>query len=220
MNQPEETKTSTAKNSEELIAVIRFILSSVATIAGLFYLGFVLFWGLPQDKRFTQVEAIVFASILILNSDIISRLSKLSISDKGIELLAEQKAREVAKSEVKETKDQVTQVKELLDFIVLFTGIINQYEVNHLNNLKDLTKDAARKYKVTSKVVSQLRKLANFGFIERKEGKYIGPMKDLPEPVDISQNVEITEAGRKYLELLDMKQANKDEQGDVHKEED
>lgn len=55
----------------------RAILSSFITGLGIFYLIFALTGQVKKDDRLGQSELIVFATILLLNSELIERLAKL-----------------------------------------------------------------------------------------------------------------------------------------------
>ncbi|MDJ0723717.1 MAG: hypothetical protein QNJ38_01235 [Prochloraceae cyanobacterium] len=80
----------------------------------------------------------------------------------------------------------------------LFYPLLTNYEKKHLKYLKA---NMAQDYKVTHKVIYELRKLARLRLIERLDGKTIGEMRGR-EKVDISKYVKVTESGEDCLNFL------------------
>lgn len=219
---------SQRENIHNISKYFRSWLTSVLTIAGLSYLVFILFSDIPKDKRFGYVEATIFGIILIINSEFISRLENLKLSGEGVEfsldkveaaatkiaedkvepVREEQKRLEYLLEQQRKTQEQqeniIEEQKSILGFLVLLNSLLTPHETAHLENLKYLGNNHARHYSFPhggggETVRNQLRKLANLGFIVRKEGRNIGSMRG--EDVDITNYVKITPEGEKFLEL-------------------
>ncbi|BAY41970.1 hypothetical protein NIES2111_63660 (plasmid) [Nostoc sp. NIES-2111] len=93
------------KNHQEKTDInSRSIFSFVITLFGLFYLLLVLLGQVDkQSRRFQIPEVVVFTVVLILNSDTLQRLSKLSFGKEGISLEL---------NEIKQSQDEIKQNQE------------------------------------------------------------------------------------------------------------
>jgi len=117
--------------------------------------------------------------------------------------------------DVKEQVDSAQQgVKSELDLvrIISFAGIISKYEMRHLRGLV-----AAGGYTVwlSGDLRNELKRLDDFGFILPRPGKGLNSVdqqyggdinryrQDEKTPFNLADFVQITEYGRKYLELAD-----------------
>lgn len=190
-------------SQDEQIRKLRSILHALVTFAGLLYLIYVLFAGLQQDKRLGNIEAAIFTVILVFNSDLIARIKNFEASSGGVKFTLDEvkeTAKQAAKDEVVTVKKEQEKQEEILSFLILLTALIEQKEANHLRNLKYLDTGNARKYRVTEAVKAELRKLVKLGFIRKLGQATIGGIPT-DRRVDLTEYVEITPAGEKYLEL-------------------
>lgn len=192
----------TNDNQKKEFFNINKLSSFLVTILGTLYLVFILAGGIDQEnRRFETPEIIIFSIIVILNSDFIEQLKKLSISKEGLTLEKEVKE---TKQEVKETKQEVNEskdeIKRLLDFTI--KHILNQYELRHLQKLgvpdKPFKFDASK-----GNLKNELRKLRDLGLISELDGRrlWVGRLPDKGD--DLNKFVKLTERGKQYLETVE-----------------
>ncbi|MDJ0903619.1 MAG: hypothetical protein QNJ55_32975 [Xenococcus sp. MO_188.B8] len=193
---------------------LKKISSFLVTVLGTLYLVFILTGGIDQEnRRFETPEIIIFSIIVILNSDFIEQLKKLSISKEGFTLEKEVKE-QVAKTkkDVEKTKEDLDENKKEIDRLLDFTikHILNQYELSHLQKLgipnKKFKFDASK-----GNLKNELRKLRDLGLISEPDGRrlWVGRLPDKGD--DLNKFVKLTEKGKQYLETVEkvLKQIDK-----------
>lgn len=79
----------------------------------------------------------------------------------------------------------------------VFTTIINDYELKHLQRLA--SNEPSLRYVKRESFKQELRRLRTLGFIESHPNKHIGSM---PNEGNLRDYVKITERGQEYLEVI------------------
>lgn len=192
----------TNDNQKKEFFNINKLSSFLVTILGTLYLVFILAGGIDQEnRRFETPEIIIFSIIVILNSDFIEQLKKLSISKEGLTL---EKEVNETKQQVQETKQEVNEskdeIKRLLDFTI--KHILNRYELRHLQKLgmpdKPFKFDASK-----GNLKNELRKLRDLGLISEPDGRrlWVGRLPDKGD--DLKKFVKLTERGKQYLDTVE-----------------
>ena len=192
----------TRNNQKTNFLNINKLSSFLVTILGSFYLVLILTGAIDKtNRRFQTPEIIIFSIIVVLNSDFIEQLKKLSISKEGLTLEKEVKE---TKQEVKETKQEVNEskdeIKRLLDFTI--KHILNQYELRHLQKLG--MSDKSFKFDANKgNLKNELRKLRDLGLISKPNGErlWVGKIPDRGD--DLKKFVKLTERGKQYLETVE-----------------
>lgn len=192
----------TNNNQKPNFLNIKTLSSWLVTVLGTLYLFLILTGAIDKtNRRFQTPEIIIFSIIVVLNSDFIEQLKKLSISKEGLTLEKEVKE---TKQEVKETKQEVNEskdeIKKLLDFTI--KHILNQYELRHLQKLgmsdKPFKFDASK-----GNLKNELRKLRDLGLISEPDGSrlWVGRLPNKGE--DLNKLLKLTGKGKQYLETVE-----------------
>lgn len=177
---------------QNIIAKLRGAsLPMLLSILGALYLIAIPTGLLKSEAKYGLTEAVIFVTILIINSNFIERLVKLSFSTEGISLELDRKIERV---EVRQSK-QEQDIRLLRFFIANFIG---KYELMHLEGL-----EKGRPYPfddVPWMFEEELVRLRSFGLIEHFPGKGIVAMKH-EDQGDLNDHFRITDLGRDYLKL-------------------
>ena len=181
------------KDNGKSIKKFRWVfLPKLLSILGVVYLAFIPTGLLKLEAKYGLTETIIFITILIINSDVIERLTKFSVSQKGISL--ELVDRKIERVEVRQGK-QEQDIKLLRFFIANFVG---KYELLHLEGL-----DRGEPYRfdtVPWTFEAELVNLRSRGLINHFEGKGIVEMKKESQG-DLKNHFYITDLGKDYLKL-------------------
>lgn len=196
----------TNNNQKTKFFNIKKLSSLLVTVLGTLYL-FLILTGVidKQNKRFQTPEIIIFSIIVVLNSDFIEQLKKLSISKEGLTLEKEVKEQvEKTQEEVEKTKKDLDENKEQIDRLLDFTikHILNQYELSHLQQLgipnEPFKFDASK-----GNLKNELRKLRDLGLISEPDGSrlWVGRLPNKGD--DLNKLVKLTGKGKQYLKTVE-----------------
>ncbi|MFB2836422.1 hypothetical protein [Floridanema evergladense] len=199
-NHTESENRQNPGNSFKKLSVRQIFFYGV-TLLGLLYLFSVSFGAIKKD-RLGQTEAVIFVTILLLNSEFIERLGKFKFGELSLEL--EQKVAEVKE---KQTEIQDVQKQHSREIEEIVNLLANSFlEKNEFWQLQRLAGEQPFNYKNKNTNVpfqNEIRRLRNLGFIERVGGGNFS-LNDLPDASpDLKFYVTVTDRGRKYLQLLE-----------------
>jgi ABC-type transport system involved in cytochrome bd biosynthesis fused ATPase/permease subunit len=179
-------------------------ISKTVSILGLIYLIVSIF--VPSNTRINKIsntEIFVFAIILIFNSGLIEKLEDFSVD--GTKIQAKFKSLQEKQEKQQEEINQLSQAQEIaLQFAL--KGIIDQYEVKHLQHLRDAEDNNSEhivKYGGYIKSTEEeIRHLIALKFLYKKANisALINELKS-NQKADLRKYVNVTPDGRKYLSL-------------------
>ncbi len=178
-------------NNQGISKPYRISLPTLFSILGAIYLVIVPTGLLRPESKYGLTEATIFLGILIINSSVIERLIKLSLSKEGFSVELNQKIEMV---EVRQSK-QEQDIKLLRFFIANFIG---KYELMHLEGL-----ERGRPYpfdNVSWTFEAELVNLRSRALIDHFQGKGIVEMKKVGQG-DLNDHFYITDLGKDYLKL-------------------
>lgn len=165
----------------------QWLLLSISLIGCLYLLAIPL--GLvDRGQRFGATEAALFLVLLLLNSGFFQRLTRLGISDKGVDLELQVQMQKVQ-------VEQQRQKEEIATLRFLISYFVTDYELSHLQKL---AQGEPFPYTKSTWFVSELRRLRASGFIEPLPGT---TLKALPEQGDLRTFFKLSERGKQYLQL-------------------
>lgn len=161
-------------------------------------------------QKFETADVVIFAIILLFNSELLERLVKLVISKDGITLDLDKIKAEQDNQQVKiETNtaniEAITNIVKRLTFLeqemaesknqnqLLVSSLLSHYELKHLRKLAN---DEPFPYTKQRPFVQELRHLRALGFIENLPNKTISSM---PETGNLKDYLKITDQGSEYL---------------------
>jgi hypothetical protein len=180
------------QDGSELIAKLRRVsLPTLLSILGAIYLVVIPIGLLKPEAKYGLTEAIIFITILIINSNVIERLIKFSFSKEGVTLELDRKIEMVKVRQSKQEQD----IKLLRFFIANFVG---KYELVHLEGV-----ERGKPYRFESvpwTFEAELVNLRSRDLIDHFPGKGIVEMKKEGQG-DLNDHFYITDLGKDYLKL-------------------
>lgn len=191
--------TSTSETDRKLFKISSAI-SLVVTTLGLVYLLLVLV-GKVNKERFGQTEAVIFTTILILNSGVIEKLEKFEFGKDGITLELEKKVQEV-EQEQEQIKELEQSNRANIEGVVQFLvrSFLTEYERSHL---KKIAGDEPFKYTRSIPFENELRRLRDLGLIESRTEERLSIGRLPKSAADLRAYVQITELGKECLSLVE-----------------
>ncbi|WP_035992981.1 hypothetical protein [Leptolyngbya sp. KIOST-1] len=183
--------------SEKPFKRLRSYVFPLATLLGLIYLLLVVFGVIDSDsKRLEYTEVAIFIIILLINSDLTERLTKIRMGSEGIAVKLEELEKHQGELDhIQQIQDQ--EIKDLGGLLV--KDLLNEQEQELLKSLA-----AKQSYGYTEKlsISDDLRLLSDRDLIESHSGDALS-IEDLPDSTnDLSQFVQVTELGYACLKLI------------------
>lgn len=179
-------------------------ISKTVSILGLIYLMVSIF--VPSNTKINKIsntEIFVFAIILIFNSGLLEKLEDFSVD--GTKIQAKFKSLQEKQEKQQEEINQLSQAQEVaLQFSL--KGIIDQYEVKHLRQLRDAEDNNSEliiKYGGYIKSTEEeIRHLVALKFLYKTASisALIDELKS-NQKANLRKYVTVTSDGRKYLSL-------------------
>ncbi|WNZ47367.1 hypothetical protein Q2T42_05905 [Leptolyngbya boryana CZ1] len=180
---------------------LRRVLSIIITSIGIFYLLLSLMGNIKKDDRLGQSEIIIFATILLLNSELIERLAKLQLGKDGMTLELKEKVETVQKKQ----DEQQEEIESIVAFLVKRSMNDGDYEV-----LKELASELSFAFDKAQEKSRQVQKaflcLRDLGLIEKAGGELLKKedIEELPSPSpNLKNHISITRRGRQCLVLIE-----------------
>ncbi|MBW4591896.1 MAG: hypothetical protein KME46_02960 [Brasilonema angustatum HA4187-MV1] len=184
-----------------------WFLKIISFLSLLYFIAIPLGW---VKQKLETADVIIFAIILLVNSELLERLVKLVISKDGItfdldKIKAEQDSQQVKIETNKANIEATTNIVQRLTFVeqemaksknqnqLIVSSLLGSYELKHL---RKLASDEPFSYKKQRPFVQELRHLRALGFIENLPNKTISSM---PENGNLKDYLQITEQGREHL---------------------
>lgn len=161
-------------------------------------------------QKFETADLVIFAIILLFNSELLERLVKLAITKDGIsvdlnQIKAEQDSQKVSIETNKANIEAITNIVQRLTFLeqelaksknetqLLVNSLLSDYELKHIHKLAS---EEPFYYQKHRSFEQELRHLRALGFIETLPDKTIS---HIPERGNLKDYLKITEQGRAYL---------------------
>jgi hypothetical protein len=189
------SRSNTGSKSFKLSSAI----SPIVTAVGLIYLFLVLVGTVNKD-RFGQTEAIIFTTILILNSGVVEKLEKFEFGKNGITLELEKKVQEVEQKQeqIKELgQSNRANIEGVVQFLV--RSFLTKHEYSHL---KKIAENQPFKYTKSIPFENELRRLRDLGLIESPTEKHLSISRLPRSGADLRNDVQITDLGKECLSLV------------------
>lgn len=111
-------------SNQGIVKLCRILLPTLLSILGAIYLVIIPTGMLKPESKYGLTEVTIFIAILVMNSSVIERLIRLSLSKEGFSLELDRKIEMVKDRQSKQEKD----IKLLRFFIANFIG---KYELMH-----------------------------------------------------------------------------------------
>ncbi|MBP5976403.1 hypothetical protein HW132_27665 [Brasilonema sp. CT11] len=182
-------------------------LKIISFLSLLYFVAIPLGW---VKQKLETADVVIFAIILLINSELLERLVKLVISKDGItfdldEIKAEQDSQKVNIEANTANIEAITNIVKRLTFLeqemaksknqnqLLVSSLLSDFELKHLLLLAS---DEPFPYTKQRPFEQELRHLRALGFIENLQNKTISFM---PETGNLKDYLKITEQGREYL---------------------
>lgn len=178
----------------------RQILSSMITGFGLVYLLLVLTGWIAKD-RLGQTEVAIFITIILLNSEMIERLSKFTLGKDGMTVELEEKVERVEERQTKLSDIQEEQQEEIehIAGFLLSSSLLSRHE---RGLLKAIAADRPFKYADKTAFEKDLVKLREYGLLRNVAG---GPLniREIPDMADdLRRFIGVSDRGRVCLRLM------------------
>ena len=178
----------------------RQILSSIITGLGLIYLLLVLSGRIAKD-RLGQTEVAIFITIILLNSEMIERLSKFQLGKDGMTVELEEKVQNVKEEQEKISdiqKEQQEEIEHVAGFL-LSSSLLSRHEKGLL---KAIASDKSFKYEDKTLFEKDLTHLRELGLVRDASGSPLS-IKGIPSKADdLRQFVGVSDRGRVCLRLM------------------
>jgi hypothetical protein len=178
----------------------RQILSGVITGFGLVYLLLVLVGYIEKD-RLGQTEVAIFITIILLNSEMIERLSKFTLGKDGMSVELEEKVGIVEERQEEISgiqKEQQEEIEHIAGFL-LSSSLLTRHQRGLLNAIAS---DRPFKYVDKTAFEKDLIKLREYGLLRNIAG---GPLniREIPAVADdLRRFVGVSDRGRVCLRLM------------------
>ncbi|MBV8882497.1 MAG: hypothetical protein JO235_00640 [Chroococcidiopsidaceae cyanobacterium CP_BM_RX_35] len=153
----------------------------------------------------------IFVVILLINSDLVDRVERLSFKGGAGEITVDitklkeeqdnQKARIEANTDIIQ---RLTNLEQIVANNKGYESLVDENELKHLQRLASSKEDLDYELKYPS-FQQELRRLRALGFIANQPGKHIGWMK---YKGNLRDYVEITERGKEYLKLREQAESS------------
>lgn len=179
-------------------------ISKTVSILGLIYLIFTIFVpSSTENNKVSNTDVLIFAVILIFNSGLLEKLEDFSVD--GTKIKAKFQSLQEKQEKQQEEINQLSQAQEIaLQFAL--KGIVDQYEVRHLQGLKD-AEDNDNEYilKYGAYIASteeEIRHLVALRFLYKRSSitGFVEKLKS-NRKANLRECVTVTQEGRKYLNL-------------------
>lgn len=163
----------------------RVVMALIAMLCALYLVSIPLGW---VDQRLGVPEVMLLTVMLLFGSGFIFSIEEFAFGEKGVNFKIRQ---------VQERQD--FQEREIAQLRFLLTHFLTRYEVKHLRKLAGDDPFPFDHCTQGSRFWEELFRLRQHGMLQSKAGYR---MSELPSSgPDLRAHLEITPAGRKYLEL-------------------